>query len=1191
MNPSQSPAPRERGAAVPAASHPQQSKALAPGTRAPRFKPFDKEAPIQKTRRLFPHWEQDGCTCFITWRIADAMPAAKRRQWRAELDAWLEQHPKPWDAAVRQEYHNTFEGPVQEWLDAGHGSCALRDPALRDIIASSFHHYDARRYHIGDYIIMPNHVHVLVTPLPGFTHREITAAWKRYTGHEILKRTGGEAPFWLEESFDDIVRSPAQLDHYRRYIRENPAKAFLKPGQWTHWAHPATTAQLCGFHEPTGRNYAEPKRGAAVPAATPAKAAVPAAPLFVATLLLLLTLFGALPSQAQTDFARPAESPVFELNTKAQTDLARPAESPIFELDTTTQPPPPPAISTGEFNLDTRAPTPELTGNGTNPFSVDTRSGAQSSLVVSAPTQVAAGTISPFDCHLTRPNEAPVRVSEQANWSFAVPPPPGIQLLKNSLTLTSTVTPGTQVQVRASYTFLSVGITSQVHTITVSGAALGASASAELVAPHTAAQAVNLKGRAWGGQSPYAMRWDVDGDGAFTDGTGSAISIPFARPAGTYRLALEVTDATGVKKRTPVDIALDKPPVIGQPVRLRPVASAGPGEVYGSDGSLLKFDANKIKNGCVIITHGLRSDRLEPWIKDMASRIDSRLGDKGPNVIVYDWGVNSDPGGQIAPWKLDALKKLWFIRSLLKNVKKKGLDAAVEELAAEEFLRQVDKKLLGEYTRFLTDLDELTDLENLAHVLDFMIDTIFVKAVAQSHGISLSSWIWLNARGPRPLIDPTKPLHLIGHSAGGFVMGEAALYLKRIPLTGDSLATRVNVARVTMLDTPVPIFEHLVEVPNPTHVEQVISSFYGRLESPATWGLQPHAYHSVIRLPGSAYRFQQGDAGHGLAYRWYSRTIRPQGEPDGETLDALGRGGFNLSPILGTPQLNAPRTPRGGSSYGPPVHSVPVTGWDTFGQVTDEGTLWKLTEVANAGLKVNVTLPVGAVSLRLKAKFSSATEGDFLCVRFGDQQDLYHVINTEITRDGLVDVSVPVTGYGGQTGLLVIELISRGPSDAAVSIGKQITITVLDDADSDDLTTEQEVAMGLSPDDPDTDGDELPDGMEVNELGTDPLLPDSDGDGANDGAELAAQTDPLANGSFFRITGISRTAPYHLSLQWKSIAGVNYRVHRSPNLDREESEILSPELQATGDVTEWSWIEGLQDPKAFFWVEVLPPPR
>ncbi|MFB6120964.1 MAG: hypothetical protein ABEJ68_07620 [Halobacteriaceae archaeon] len=49
---------------------------------------------------------------------------------------------------------------------------------------------------------------------------------------------------------------------------------------------------------------------------------------------------------------------------------------------------------------------------------------------------------------------------------------------------------------------------------------------------------------------------------------------------------------------------------------------------------------------------------------------------------------------------------------------------------------------------------------------------------------------------------------------------------------------------------------------------------------------------------------------------------------------------------------------------------------------------------------------------------------------------------------------------------------------------------------------------GLSPSDPDSDGDGLMDGYEYHRLNTSPTDPDSDDDGYSDGTELANLTDP-----------------------------------------------------------------------------------
>lgn len=66
------------------------------------------------------------------------------------------------------------------------------------------------------------------------------------------------------------------------------------------------------------------------------------------------------------------------------------------------------------------------------------------------------------------------------------------------------------------------------------------------------------------------------------------------------------------------------------------------------------------------------------------------------------------------------------------------------------------------------------------------------------------------------------------------------------------------------------------------------------------------------------------------------------------------------------------------------------------------------------------------------------------------------------------------------------------------------------DNDKDGLTKREELELGTDPENPDTDGDGLQDGEEVNTYKTDPLNPDSDADNLQDGEEVNTyKTDPL----------------------------------------------------------------------------------
>jgi len=42
-----------------------------------------------------PHWEQPGKTYFITFHVADSIPAAVRRKWASERERWFAAHPEP----------------------------------------------------------------------------------------------------------------------------------------------------------------------------------------------------------------------------------------------------------------------------------------------------------------------------------------------------------------------------------------------------------------------------------------------------------------------------------------------------------------------------------------------------------------------------------------------------------------------------------------------------------------------------------------------------------------------------------------------------------------------------------------------------------------------------------------------------------------------------------------------------------------------------------------------------------------------------------------------------------------------------------------------------------------------------------------------------------------------------------------
>jgi putative transposase len=207
---------------------------------------FDPNQEYAVVDRRLPHWSQAGTICFITWRTWDSMPAYVIEGWMAERVAWLHRHgidpSRPdWKRCLEtlpsdrlREFQRYLSDRWNDQLDALHGACILRRPALSRIVADSLDHADRVDYNLTDYVVMPNHVHLLAT----FPDEEAMLAqcesWRHYTATEINHTLGRKGRFWQQDGFDHLVRSVEQFDHVRRYIAENPCRAHLKPGEYIH---------------------------------------------------------------------------------------------------------------------------------------------------------------------------------------------------------------------------------------------------------------------------------------------------------------------------------------------------------------------------------------------------------------------------------------------------------------------------------------------------------------------------------------------------------------------------------------------------------------------------------------------------------------------------------------------------------------------------------------------------------------------------------------------------------------------------------------------------------------------------------------------------------------------------------------------------------------------------------------------
>jgi type I restriction enzyme R subunit len=213
------------------------------------FRSFDADADFSIIERRLPHWLQAGTICFITWRTGDSMPAPVVERWIADRNALLRQHgispdgnrkdalnrlPRP----VRQRLKCMLTERWDEHLDEGHGECVLQQPTLSEIVADSLLRFDGRRYELTDFVVMPNHVHLLAAFHDEDVMLRQCESWKRYTAVRINRQLERRGHFWQDDGFDHLVRSPEHFAYYRRYIAGNPRKAGLRDGQFRVYSKP-----------------------------------------------------------------------------------------------------------------------------------------------------------------------------------------------------------------------------------------------------------------------------------------------------------------------------------------------------------------------------------------------------------------------------------------------------------------------------------------------------------------------------------------------------------------------------------------------------------------------------------------------------------------------------------------------------------------------------------------------------------------------------------------------------------------------------------------------------------------------------------------------------------------------------------------------------------------------------------------
>jgi REP element-mobilizing transposase RayT len=170
------------------------------------------------SRGYLPHFDAPGTWQFITYRLADSIPAELRQEWA--------------EAMKLEDDREKFRR-MELMLDRGLGKCHLREPHMAQMVQDNLWFHDSKAYRLLAWVIMPNHQHILAEMWKQLG--VVLKNWKSYTGSEANKMLGqvGDT-FWQADYFDRYIRNQEHYLKVVRYIENNPVKAGLvrEPAQW-----------------------------------------------------------------------------------------------------------------------------------------------------------------------------------------------------------------------------------------------------------------------------------------------------------------------------------------------------------------------------------------------------------------------------------------------------------------------------------------------------------------------------------------------------------------------------------------------------------------------------------------------------------------------------------------------------------------------------------------------------------------------------------------------------------------------------------------------------------------------------------------------------------------------------------------------------------------------------------------------
>ncbi len=182
-----------------------------------------------------PHWTREAAIYAINFRLADSLPRPIVKSWyfeRLDIVRTAQQMNRPLTLVEETRLDKLFSEKVETYLDAGSGACWMQRDDVAGVVAGALLHFEGARHRLAAWCVMPNHVHAVVQPLPGYELPGIVHSWKSFSAKEANRLIGRTGQLWQPEPYDHLIRDENDFQSQVAYVLNNPVRAGLKKWKW-----------------------------------------------------------------------------------------------------------------------------------------------------------------------------------------------------------------------------------------------------------------------------------------------------------------------------------------------------------------------------------------------------------------------------------------------------------------------------------------------------------------------------------------------------------------------------------------------------------------------------------------------------------------------------------------------------------------------------------------------------------------------------------------------------------------------------------------------------------------------------------------------------------------------------------------------------------------------------------------------